>query len=679
MRHKPACTLVGFLLAWTISIWHTPVSLPAQSVGEASVSVSLDDLDYSPASETIRLRNKYSETCYIESLRFRIRKFTVDERPKLVCQIFPFLDTIVVQVSNVGWGTYRCESLLLFNKDQEVRHLVDARRRKLVDLFDYETPSRPLSLVEDTAFVLFRMGPEATPFTFDSTARFDLERMLRPRLPVSVGRLGTSETLAKSVPDTVWRTIWTRKEETTAPMYKVYFGGEIERGEGQAENIFFLARRVPLVDLADGEELVARRLSNRLLGGLDTAWLFTVGSILCYPERRTRVSKCERVVGITVDLGSGEETTLSAKVDEGIRPGEGLEFPLVFLTSKSATFVVDVECSYRYGNAEPRSFVLRDNLEGTVQAPRTTGLVSLKTGRLMAALRTADPDMEERGRALLTRFLEQSREERALLLSNCHELRKLGHAICLAWYSQDVDLKRIGGRVVTAIVSSPSSKDDSPSACEPAHSVLFPLICRFSPDAAVELAIRYAKEDATNPVLAWLLPQCVCFDATHPHLRRHAIELCHIMEDTAGWREGEIALATVLKDPRCASVIVNRLRGESVEYEPLELYVWASTQLDDPSLNAMVASLLDADRSSSMVIKRVVESATTCLKGGLEGPVVRVIAQTKERGDYLESLVACLEYLKHFRTANADELLRELRDYPLRSEVRDLARELLGE
>jgi hypothetical protein len=672
------------VLLQAILIWNFSGALFAQPTDSMGVSAQPEDIEYIPAVETIKLKNRYSENCYIESLKFHVKQFKVDTKPKLFYQIFPFFDTIIVQISNVGWGTYRGESLSLFNQDESIKLSKDfgeTEDSRLVNIFDIDTTSKALSSVVDTSFVVYRVGPKAMPFVFHSMGNFDLHDMYRPEIPIAMGPVGSKKPIVKTVAHTVYKPVpYIRVEGEQLIFGYANFDGILTQFNGSSKKISFLARQIPLVDLATEERLMITQWDHELIGQLNTHWNFIFGNVKYVAEQSVKEILFTSIVGITIDLGVGTESTLNAQVNAKIAPGEILEFPLTFVASKSATFKVDIEGKYRYGESPPRSFLIKQDLTKTIQAPRTTSLEDLGIGKLIAGLRIADPNLEERGKELLKNFSMRSKEEQASLLSNSYELFKIKHALSLALYSEDPGLNNLGRRVIAILVENHSQKKQEITGDEPVYMSLFPLICKFNPDAAVEIAIRDCSDNTTSPADHKLLGQCVCFEKAHPYLGRYREKILQILSDKQqNWDNQEIALAALLKDPKCANLIIERLKGESGEYQSLELFVWASSKLKDPQLDAAIAGLLKSETTNSQAIKVILETAVKCNKEDFKHDVIRLATRIQNKSDYVESLLACIKYLEKYRTADAETLLRGLRDYPLRSEIRDLANKILGE
>jgi len=680
MGCKSMCLRGLSLLVFVVAIEGSYLS--AQTGNAESLSASIEDLQYLAAGENIRLSNRFTEDCYIESLSFHVADFVVDARPKLTYQIFPFLDTIVIQVSNVGWGRFQGGSLTIFGENDGIdvaKGPQNVVTRKLIDLFDLDSSSRRLATIDTTTFILWRVGPNASPFRYRTTGKFNLAGMQRPAIPIVRGKIGTSD---------AYQVDMTTNNAVLVPMnYNIEgrerafsghttFGGLITQTGMPTETIAYYGRRVPPVDLTNRERSLARQLNiAEFQGGLSTLWGFVFGDRDLVAEMRTRTVAATHVIGVTVDVGEGLERQLSAPVGAVIEPNGNIEFPLTILASKSATVKLNVECVYHYGNSPPRSFVLKRDLVKSVRAPRTTDLSDLSTERLLSNLRTVDAELEERGSILLSEFVAKA-DERENMLSNPLSLRQIRDALSLASCTEDAQLKRLGHLVIELVVADHSRVDPGEFATL-AYQSLFPLICAFDPKIAVDLAVRdYTLDTRTYPSL---VTRSICFEATHQHLRTHSTRLTELLSANQQWNEDDIALAAVLRHPKCASTIVERLQQEWADHGPLRLYVWASMQLNSPQLDAAIGSIVKSQTPSNRAVKEVVEALLEFERSGFEDDVVQVIGKIKDKGNYIESLIACLDYLQRYRSANAEQVLQELRIYPMRSEVRDRARSMLGE
>lgn len=627
-----------------------------------------NSLSCSPARKIVTIRNRATETLYLQTVEFEWQEggVRVDRRPQLIFQLLPFLDLLCVKSTNIGWGPFTGGTLRLFD-DAALTH---DGSRSLTNVLDVESLSVELGEIEDESLCVFRTGTHAVPYAPVFGAPVDEDIMSRPH--AGYGRI-----VLRDFTYTVQKLVMEQHDVPEA-VYTgaVSFNGVLSPDNVPSTDIEYFGRKLSTTQLAQDETLL---LSNNLLmkEGMFSALSFTFGgtTVRTVAERKTA-----SMIVMTADLGDGHARSIRCPATATLHPGEELTCEFEFWTDFSADFEISGHWEYKLGQGGVSRQAFESSIRGKTYIPRQPRLGYADTIAFLSSVKRADPAIEDRASTLIQGSFNSdgSPIRDAVVQLGQDQSWKIRDALLLLMASDNPATRSHAFGVLRRFSDWLVKRNNDSNFVSMLASQLFPMLCRHEPTNAVRFAIRQrlTEKDWT------LIPLCIGFKETRPLLRREATDLGKSIT-TAMARghlsEEDIVIGSMIGMDGIEDAIIERLDGKSISVYDLPLLMLAANELHNHRTDAAIVEVLGSSDTSPDMAAHIVETLCGFANDRCRTGVIRRAAFAATVEPEADFLVACLTYFRQFPGSDTLPALRSLRTYAYSSRVRDEAKALLGE
>jgi len=660
------------------------------------------DLDYMPSRHYLTVQNNFPEVLHLSAIELEVTNFRTNDLPHLVFDIAPFLDSLVIRATNLGWKPSAPTSLSPFS----ARARANRNGPLLYDLFDIRAHTGRVGQITDNAIFEFPIGPNASPFSFVNSLQLDQSISQRPR-PTD----GIQTELASNV-----KYEWGKEDigiDRTRRRFSgaCAFTGVVHGDHGEETNVTYLGRQLESVELSELEEILSHAIGVGAEGSLFKKWRFAFGESQPWGgEQHTNQLR----VGVTIDIKDGTLRQIRSDARTDIAPGKAVWFGLTLTSSRSCSFQVQPYAVYNYGTGRPWKHRIGGVLNCDVFAPRLDRLTVKNIGTLqfLRKLRKADPTVDQRAATLLQSIRRVPQISLAQYLDRHEVSWRFRDAILLAISSDDAKLRHLADELLDRTIAVPPLTWRVADMAAPGFlDEAFPILCANRPVDAVRIAIQ----SLAGTGYAQLLAYCIVFDATRPHLQTYTKDLTQLAAwcltgaptsfpppsnqavtgpdngppdhpplpfpvDVTDGRTFGMALVASLSLHTLGHAVVKAIPNVPVDDGTYEVIAWAASRIRSPELDrAICLALVSPELAPSTATSIIGTLATTSNRRFRRHILEYTRAAAKDRS-YTTAVLSCLRYID-ILPADADVLavLEELRDYPFESQVRDEVRRRLGE
>ena len=406
-------------------------------------SADYSDFHYESAIRTAKIRNRSDRPIRIANATFNISQFVVDDRPRLIYQLSPLLDVLLVRITNLGWGPYPGGDFFLFPESTRTQDGALLLR----EVFDLTTSRMTVPRVEKDALLVYKIGENAVPFRFASFDKLDLRLAQKPSVRDGLDQFESTTSYAARLVS----------EMRSGPPFKYSgvetFTARLRTPRSHEFEAPLLARRWQLVQMNPRERRLDSLLDAGIEGSLYNYWTFVFGNAVIKPVYETRTGLS---FGFTVDLGDGDQKSYECSIDRLVGPDEELDVLFEFTTNKSASFDVNVTCSYGVDDSPAIPSEVLATWKCKTKVPRSTLTENDDARTLLGTVRRADPQIEERAFTRLEsldKFVKAA--EAAKLLNGLRlspfQFQEVADAITITLHSSDNAKQERAHRVLTQL------------------------------------------------------------------------------------------------------------------------------------------------------------------------------------------------------------------------------------
>ena len=134
----------------------------------------------------------------------------------------------------------------------------------------------------------------------------------------------------------------------------------------------------------------------------------------------------------------------------------------------------------------------------------------------------------------------------------------------------------------------------------------------------------------------------------------------------------ELVLAVVVGDKRGLDELISTLSRQ----DPI-VTAWVAQETKDPKLFNALKKFMGSD-VDNMRAKAMINAFKEAKISEMSDSVSNFVLRKKDDAGYGDSMLASLDYLRHFTTPQVENAIRSLKDYPFQSKIRERATAILG-
>jgi hypothetical protein len=608
-----------------------------------------DALMYKPASVTLRIHNTFPSTMHIEALEFTLTEIQSTRQPRVVFDISPFLDVLVLHLANIGEGTWPGGTLELFQADA-----IPGRfdRQTLAELFDTSDVALTIPPVRDEYLDVIRMGPQARVFSWATAGPVDANAL---RLPASGTGLRTVQ-----VPLTVAAFVPEQTNSGHGYAATVQFHGRLQTPDGTPNDISYFARTLQRIPMSTDERRFFEAFEPWSVptAGLRRQWICAFGDIKARVVHEAKVQAFSR---LDVPLGSvtGQPIRVSQPVRLEVPQGMEVSFLVEMHPQQSCRFKVHADCVFRFKGANTARRPLKVQPEhAQAFVPRASSLATEEgsASTVLKALIARDPGIVTRAREVLEHTTYRRDPRRVL------DAMHIGLEI-----GDDAMRKAALDRLGAALREQP---DNSPEE-------LFLIACHIAPDRAVQWAVE-AQNRFTRETL---LTKCLCIDTTRVHMKGTGQDILRVVDATQ--TDLSPAARMMLGSTRDRQQVLEDLQSGRVDRPTIPMVVCACAGTRDQEIRSAIRAYLtglpDARRRASSAQGAMISELRKWADFGYMDEVLEILDTTLRERSRSDLVRECVEYVSMApRDPRVIQILDRARVYPEDAGVRRRAEAVLG-